>query len=191
MGGQSRPREVVTGVQLADGHTRGCSPVGDLLPLVGRVPHRRREDLADGPSVEHPGETVDVVRVKVGQHDRVDDLDPQPVEAVVDEGRIRPDVHDDGAARAGRENQPVTLAHVTGDEPPPRQRPGQDMGRYGSADGKHHHANRKEGTSPGLMAQPGASSLRAPGWAIRPGDVPSFRLAWWCLPSALPYRPMS
>ena len=30
------------------------------------------------------------------------------------------------------------------------------MGRYGSADGEHHHADRKEGTSPGLMAQPGA-----------------------------------
>ena len=74
VGGQSRPREVVTGVQLADGHTADAAQSVDLLPLVGRVPHRRREHLADGPTVEHPGEPVDVVRVEVRQHDRVDDL---------------------------------------------------------------------------------------------------------------------
>ena len=38
VGGEARPREVVAGVQLADGHARGCGPVGDLLPLVTAGP---------------------------------------------------------------------------------------------------------------------------------------------------------
>ncbi len=107
-----------------DGHA-GCGGLlVDLIGLVGRVLERTDLHHPDLAAVEHAGQPVDVVGVQVAeQHDR-HPVDPEPVEAAVDGGRVRPSIDHHGRPVTGGQHDRVALTDVADDEEPAGGRPG-------------------------------------------------------------------
>ena len=120
--------EPVTGVQDRHRHrVCGRDPV-DRGRAVGGLAHRRRQHLPHGPARDRAGQPVDVVGVEVGEDDGVEGVDPEPVEAAVDDPRVGTGVDEDGPARPAAQDDGVALADVADDDPPAGRRPRDDPG---------------------------------------------------------------
>jgi len=95
-------------------------PADRGLGIVGGA----QRDPAGGTPAEGPGQSADVVRVQVAEHDQGHRVDPEPAQAAVDRAVGGPDVHEHRpTGDAGGQDEGVPLADVAGDGHPARGRP--------------------------------------------------------------------
>ncbi|KUJ32737.1 hypothetical protein ADK46_21720 [Streptomyces rimosus subsp. rimosus] len=123
--------------------------------LAGWFGQGRGLDGADRAPAQGAGQPADVIGMEMRENDERDAAYSQVGQAVIDGGRLRAGVHDQGGPLPCAEDQAVALPHVTGHGAPPRRRPAdEDAGERRRAQHRDQQGQYAEDAQPGSAQQP-------------------------------------
>jgi hypothetical protein len=109
---------LLTVADATDRHPGRRRPTPNPRYLLGGLGERPDLDRRNAAVAQHARQALDVVGMKVGQHDERHAPHVQRAQAAVDQARLGSGVDNDGAARPRVQHQRVTLANIADDEGP-------------------------------------------------------------------------